>query len=157
MKTNAQHHTAAVSQETEATRCVRSKSHAIDAACVGEVATLTGADTRPLAIRCMGRGSRQRTRLTAQGFPRGYLSPAKQHFGFRTGDIVRASVPSGKRAGTHFGRVAVRATGSFNIQTAAGTIQGIAHRHCRTVQRADGYFYSQCSSPTPNCVASARP
>lgn len=135
------------------------KSHAIDAACVGEVASLTGALTRPVAMRCMGRGSRQRTRLTAQGFPRAYLSPAKQHFGFRTGDIVRASVPAGKRAGSHQGRVAVRATGSFNIQTAARTIQGIAHRHCRILQRCDGYSYSPCSSPpfTPNCEASSRP
>lgn len=118
------------------------KAHAIDAACVGEVASLTGARLRPLAIRCTGRGSRQRTRLSAHGFPRGYLSPAKQHFGFRTGDIVRACVPAGKRAGSYQGRVAVRASGSFNIQTAHGTVQGISHRHCRILQRADGYSYS---------------
>ena len=67
---------------------------------------------------------------------------AKQHFGFRTGDIVRACVPAGKRAGSYQGRVAVRASGSFNIQTAHGTVQGISHRHCRILQRADGYSYS---------------
>jgi len=38
--------------------------------------------------------------------------------------------------------VAVLATGSFNIQTAQGVVQGISHRHCRAVQRADGYGYS---------------
>lgn len=124
------------------------KSHAIDAACVGEVASLTGACTPPLSIRCMGRGSRQRTRLTAQGFPRGHLSAAKQHFGFRTGDIVAACVPSGKKVGSYQGRVAVRSSGSFNIQTATGTVQGISHRHCRILQRADGYAYSlQCPTP----------
>lgn len=135
------------------------KSHAIDAACVGEVASLTGACTPPLSIRCMGRGSRQRTRLTAQGFPRGYLSAAKQHFGFRTGDIVRATVPTGKKVGSYQGRVAVRSSGSFNIQTATGTVQGIAHRHCRILQRADGYAYSlQCPTPqTSNREASSRP
>ena len=40
--------------------------------------------------------------------------------GFRTGDIVRATVPSGKKRGVHVGRVAVRRTGSFNVQTAKG-------------------------------------
>ncbi|MBK1650034.1 HNH endonuclease, partial [Rhabdochromatium marinum] len=32
--------------------------------------------------------------------------------------------------------------GSFNIQTAQGVVQGISHRYCRVVQRADGYSYS---------------
>jgi 5-methylcytosine-specific restriction endonuclease McrA len=118
------------------------KTHALDAACVGAVDQLGRAATAPIAIKCAGRGSRQRTRLTAQGFPRGYLSAAKAHFGFRTGDIVTASVPSGQRQGRHFGRVAVRATGSFNIQTKLGTVQGIAHRFCSVVQRADGHAYS---------------
>ena len=133
------------------------KSHAIDAACVGEITTLTGARMRPLVMRCMGRGSRQRTRLTAQGFPRAYLSPAKQHFGFRTGDIVQARVPSGKRAGSYQGRVAVRATGFFNVQTASGTVQGIHHRHCRILQRADGYSYSFSLSSTTTYKPTALP
>jgi 5-methylcytosine-specific restriction endonuclease McrA len=139
------------------TRLGLPKSHAIDAACVGEITTLTGARMRPLVMRCMGRGSRQRTRLTAQGFPRAYLSPAKQHFGFRTGDIVQARVPSGKRAGSYQGRVAVRATGFFNVQTASGTVQGIHHRHCRILQRADGYSYSFSLSSTTTYKPTALP
>ena len=39
--------------------------------------------------------------------------------------------------------MAVRAIGSFNIQSAAGVVQGISHRHCRIIQRADGYGYLQ--------------
>ncbi|SEQ16914.1 hypothetical protein SAMN05421693_1193 [Ectothiorhodospira magna] len=39
------------------------------------------------------------------------------------------------------GRVAIRATGSFNIQTRKGVVQGISHRHCRLLQRADGYAF----------------
>jgi hypothetical protein len=62
--------------------------------------------------------------------------------GFQTGDCVRAEVPTGKKAGTHVGRVAIRATGSFNIQTEHGVVQGIAHRYCRLVQRSDGYGYT---------------
>ncbi|OUL93458.1 HNH endonuclease, partial [Paraburkholderia hospita] len=36
----------------------------------------------------------------------------------------------------------VRATGYFNIQTASTVVQGINHRHCRLIQRGDGYAYS---------------
>ncbi len=124
------------------TRLGLPKTHAIDAACVGNVDSLTGAGVAPLAIQAMGRGSRKRTRLTAYGFPRGYLSPAKAHFGFRTGDMVTANGPRGQKAGRHSGRVAVRASGFFNIQSHAGTVQGIAHRHCSLLQRADGYSYT---------------
>jgi hypothetical protein len=67
---------------------------------------------------------------------------AKSIKGFQTGDMVSADVPKGKRKGFYVGRVAVRATGSFNIQTAQGVVQGISHRHCRITQRADGYGYS---------------
>ncbi|RCJ05911.1 HNH endonuclease, partial [Cupriavidus necator] len=37
---------------------------------------------------------------------------------------------------------AIRATGSFNIQTAAGVVQGISYKHCRVIQRGDGFAYS---------------
>jgi hypothetical protein len=33
----------------------------------------------------------------------------------------------------------VRSSGSFNVMTAGGTIQGISHRYCRVLQKADGY------------------
>ena len=115
------------------------KSHALDAACVGETPALKGWRQPVLAIRAMGRGAYARTRVDRSGFPVGYLMAEKSVRGFRTGDIVRATVPSGKRRGVHTGRVAVRRTGSFNVQTARGTVQGISHRHCRVVQRADGY------------------
>jgi 5-methylcytosine-specific restriction endonuclease McrA len=38
-------------------------------------------------------------------------------------------------------RDAARKTGSFNIQTPGGAIQGISYRHCTLTQRADGYGY----------------
>jgi hypothetical protein len=125
------------------------KEHSVDAACVGEVDTLTHATIPPLHIKCMGRGTHKRTRFTAQGFPRGYLSPKKVHHGFRTGDIVRAVVPSGKKKGVHFGRVAVRATGNFNIQTSRGVVQGISYRHCSKIQSADGYAYNLTKTHKP--------
>jgi len=123
------------------------KTHALDAACVGQIDALSGWPCSTLAIKATGRGSYQRTRLDRFGFPRGYLTRDKRVHGFQTGDRVIAHVPNGKKAGTHVGRVAVRATGSFNIQTVAGCVQGISHRHCQVLQRADGYGYS--FNPTP--------
>lgn len=124
------------------------KTHALDAACTGVVDNLVNWQRPTLQIRCTGRGAYQRTRLTRFGFPRGYLMRRKQVHGFQTGDMVRAKVPDGCRAGVYLGRVAVRSTGSFNIQTLSGVIQGVSYHHCRLVQRADGYGYSQVVLPT---------
>lgn len=118
------------------------KSHALDAACVGAVETLSNWNLPNLVIKCTGRGSYQRTRLDKYGFPRGYLMHQKSVKGFQTGDMVVATVPAGFKVGTHAGRVAVRATGKFNVQTKTGVIQGISHKYCRIVARADGYGYS---------------
>ena len=118
------------------------KTHALDAVCVGVVSEVMDWHKPTLAIKATGRGSYQHTRLDAFGFPRGYLTREKRIEGFQTGDMVNASVPVGKKAGIHSGRVAVRASGSFNIQTAAGVIQGISHKYCNVIQRADGYGYS---------------
>ena len=118
------------------------KTHSLDAACVGTVSRLEAWDMQTLRIKATGRGSYQRTRLDSQGFPRGYLTRPKTVHGFRTGDLVRAIVPSGKNAGTHTGRVAVRASGSFNIQTGSGTIQGINWKRCRRAMPDDGYTYT---------------
>lgn len=117
-------------------------SHANDAACVGRVDDVRGWESPVLAIKAMGRRTYCRTRLTRQGGIRGYLTRHKRHFGFQTGDMVRARVPTGKKAGTHIGRVAIRASGSFNIQTAGSVVEGISHHHCQLLQRTDGYRYS---------------
>ena len=117
------------------------KTHALDAACVGAFGKLYDWTVPTLTIKAMGRGSYQRTRLTKHGFPRGFLMRQKQVHGFQTGDMVRAIVPTGKKAGTHTGRVAIRKTGSFNIQAEYGAVQGISHKYCTLIQRSDGYGY----------------
>ncbi len=117
------------------------KTHANDAVCVGRVGGVAMLDRPTLYVRCTGRGSYCRTRVTASGFPRGYLMRSKSSHGFRTGDIVRAVVPSGKYAGTYVSRVAVRATGTFAIY-ASGRTFDVNWKHCRAVQRADGYDYA---------------
>ena len=125
------------------------KTHALDAACTGDMPELLGWRMPVLAIKAAGRGSYQRTRLDTYGFPRGYLTRQKRAKGFQTGDIVRASVTKGKKAGVYIGRVAIRASGSFNIQTATATIQGVSYKHCRRIQRADGYSYAIAKTAIP--------
>jgi hypothetical protein len=61
---------------------------------------------------------------------------------FQTGDIVKAIVRKGKKIGTYIGRVAVRSSGSFNISTATGLIQGISHKYCTHIHQKDGYSYA---------------
>ena len=70
------------------------------------------------------------------------LDPGSRQTGLATGDMVKAVVPSGTKAGTYRGRVAVRASGSFNIQTPEGVIQGVGWRHCRLLSYNDGYGYA---------------
>ena len=122
------------------------KTHALDAVCVGALNFVEDWNRPTLVIKCTGRGSYQRTRLNKYGFPSGLLMRIKRIKGFATGDLVRAEVPSGKNAGVHVGRAAIRATGKFNIQTDKDVAQGVSYRYCTLLQRADGYGYTQQQS-----------
>lgn len=96
----------------------------------------------PLLITAMGRHSRQMCRTNASGFPDKAPRATSVVGGFRTGDIVRATVPaSSVKAGVYVGRIAVRASGSCNITTATGTVQGVHIRYCHPLHRSDGYRY----------------
>ena len=119
------------------------KDHWIDAACVGKKGSsvLLLCDT-VLIAHAKGHGSRQMCRVDKYGFPRTSAKTSSIVNGFKTGDMVLASVPSGKKQGMHMGRVAVRCSGSFNIQTKMGVVQGISHKHCRIIQRNDGYNFN---------------
>jgi 5-methylcytosine-specific restriction endonuclease McrA len=132
---------------TKCNRVIRGlpKTHWSDAACVGASTPLplTVKGVVPLDIQAMGRGSRQMCRMDRFGFPRTAPKQAKRMYGFQTGDLVRAIVPRGTKQGTYVGRVAVRTSGAFNLTTKQGTIQGISHRWCVLVARADGYAYTK--------------
>jgi hypothetical protein len=123
------------------------KTHALDATCVGEVRAIADGwqKARTRTIKATGRGTYCRTNVTASGFPRGYYTRTKIVHGFKTGDMVRAEVPKGKRAGVHIGRVAVRATGSFRV----GKSDGINRKHCNLIHRADGYGLRPAALPPP--------
>ncbi len=118
------------------------KAHWIDAACVGESGECVYLNPHGdyLHIRATGHGSRQICRTDKFGFPSQHRLRQKRHFGFQTGDMVKATVPSGKYAGIHVGRVACRATGSFDITTPNGKIT-VNHKHCSVLHHADGYSY----------------
>ncbi|MBB6000548.1 hypothetical protein [Streptomonospora salina] len=118
------------------------KTHTLDALCAGTTDTVTATVSAVLVAACTGRGTHARTRCGKHGFPRLYMPRTKAFHGFATGDLVRAVVPTGKNAGTHTGRVAVRSNGKFNVTTDRGAVQGIHHRHVRRLQRGDGYGYT---------------
>jgi 5-methylcytosine-specific restriction endonuclease McrA len=119
------------------------KAHWLDAACVGKSTPLV-LDTRgmvPLRIKATGHPNRQMCSMDRYGFPRTGPKQARVVKSFQTGDIVRAVVTSGVNVGTYVGKVAVRATGSFNITTRHRTVQGISHRFCTVLHHCDGYRY----------------
>ena len=118
------------------------KEHYFDALCVGKNFNYKIVADKVLIIKAQGRGSRQMCRVDKFGFPRTKAKGAKIVKGFQTGDIVKAIVPSGKKEGEYFGRVAVRSSGSFNITTKEATIQGVGHKYCHLIQRSDGYSYN---------------
>jgi hypothetical protein len=51
----------------------------------------------------------------------------------------------------------VRSSGSFNVMTATGTIQGISHRYCRVLQKADGYGINRAIGRSQNSSPSKPP
>jgi hypothetical protein len=130
---------------TKFNRTVRElpKKHWLDAACVGkstpEQVHLAG--VVPLLITATGHGSRQKCNVNEMGFPCSKPKGTKKVKGFQTGDIVRAVVTSGTKQGVYVGRVLVRASGSFDIRTKQGRVQGISYRFCAPVHRCDGYSY----------------
>ena len=83
------------------------------------------------------------------GFPRTSAKRLKRVHGLQSGDMVKAIVQTGKKAGTYIGSVAIRTSGSFNLKTENATIQGISYRYCHLLQRNDGYNYKQGGTALP--------
>ncbi|MET9515487.1 RNA-guided endonuclease IscB [Streptomyces sp. NPDC002994] len=122
------------------------KSHSLDALAVGHLDHENGdrvvrVAERVCVIRATGRGTYARTTPDRFGFPRLRRTRAKQHYGYVTGDLVRAQVPRGKWIGAWVGRIAVRANGQHRLTTPTGRFD-VSHRNLRLLQRADGYVYA---------------
>lgn len=128
------------------------KTHWLDAACVGASTPeqLRWREVVPLVITALGRHNRQMVNVTEDGFPRGRPKATSVVEGFRSGDLVRAVVPEPfTTAGIHVGTISVRATGSCDITTNHRRVGGVSVRHCRQLQRVDGYRYSTGSRALP--------
>ncbi|MCC5604081.1 RNA-guided endonuclease IscB [Nostoc favosum] len=119
------------------------KTHWLDAACVGKSTPILNIScVKPLLITANGHGTRQSCRTDKFGFPNRYVPRFKFVNGFQTGDIIKAVVTKGKKVGEYVGRVAVRTTGSFNISSRNGLVQGVSHKTCKTIYKKDGYNYA---------------
>jgi len=114
------------------------KAHWIDAACVGESGTLVQLNSHliPLSIKAAGRQRRQMTLPDKHGFPRTKGKGPSTAYGFKTGDFVKAIVPTGKTAGVHVGRVAIRNRPSFGLNGF-----DVHPKHLTTLHHSDGYTY----------------
>jgi 5-methylcytosine-specific restriction endonuclease McrA len=123
------------------TRMKLPKTHWLDAACVGKIEALFVLITKPLLIKATGHGTRQMCGTNKFGFPTRHRTNKQIHFGFQTGDIIKAVVTSGKKIGAYTGRVATRSSGSFNISTVKDKVQGVSHKYCKTIHKKDGYSY----------------
>ncbi|WP_276322789.1 RNA-guided endonuclease IscB [Streptomyces sp. F001] len=130
------------------------KTHTLDALSVGSL-DHEGGDAivrfpaQVLVAKATGRGSYARTTPDRFGFPRLRRSRSKQHFGYVTGDLVRANVPSGQWTGTWTGRISVRARGQHSLRTPMGRFN-VSHWNLRILQRGDGYGYSTQPESAPS-------
>ncbi len=119
------------------------KTHYSDAACVGKSTPILKIQgIKPLLITANGHGTRQMAGTNKFGFPTRHRSNKQIHYGFSTGDIVKAVVTNGKKVGEYLGRVLCRATGSFDIATSSGRVAGISHKYCSAIHKKDGYSYA---------------
>lgn len=121
-----------------------SKSHWGDAACVGaktpdrlDVSLVSSV----LAIKAYGHGHRKVCITDKYGYPASYRSPYRRHYGFRTGDIVRARRGKWPQETTHVGRATVEASGAVKVATKSGVVYSSCGRLTLLV-RADGYGYT---------------
>ena len=118
------------------------KTHALDAACVGDIQGIKNWNIPHLGIKCIGRGSYARTRLDKYGFPRIYFPKEKRVFGFQSGDIVKAVIKTKDAFKTVIGKIAVRTRGYFALVYEKISFD-VKWCNCKIIQRADGYQYQR--------------
>ena len=104
------------------------KEHYYDALSVGDIQDYTFLTDKILVISAKGRGKRQMCRMDSYGFPRTSAKASKSVKGFQTGDIVKAIVTRGLKQGKYLGRVVVRYSGYFDIQTGTKVVQEVGHK-----------------------------
>ena len=118
-----------------------SKTHWLDAACVGDTPKLKILTNQPLLIECKGNGSRQVIQMDKYGFPRSGYKPKGKIPNWKTGDIV--SVVAGKHSGLKNLRIkTVRFKGNFDLKKPDKTVISVSRNHIISIHKNDGYSYS---------------
>jgi hypothetical protein len=118
------------------------KTHALDAACVGEMVGIVVKGSYHLGIRCQGRGQYKRTLSDKHGFPRAYLPRTKGFMGFQTGDMARTLVSTKTGIRPALVRIAIRTSGVFSY-THEKKPCSVNWKRCIKVQSNDGYMYAR--------------
>ncbi len=135
------------------------KKHYYDALCDG-ASTPEHFQTLAAYVQvwiAQGRGNRQLCHTDKRGFPLAHRSRTRQHFGFQTGDLVRAVIPRGKYCGTWTGRATVKASGQILVTTDQGIHPTTSYRHCRILQRGSGWKTTQKLRNPERIVAASSP
>jgi len=123
------------------TRQKLSKTHWLDAACVGKTPSLKVISHQPLLILAKGNCNRLVIQMDKFGFPRKGYKPKQKVANWNTGDIV--NVIAGKQVGLRNVRLkTVRAKGSFDIKLPNKKIVSVSPNHIKPVHKSDGYSYS---------------
>ncbi len=119
------------------------KTHYYDAVAVGNT-PIERICTNVVELHsAVGRGNRQIAGVDRHGFPWRWRRRKKQYFGFQTGDLVQVDLVAGKYQGRWRGRIAVRASGSFDLKDELGhRLCPCSYRHCRLLQRGSGWDYA---------------
>ena len=120
------------------------KAHALDAACVGDIADVENwRRKRILIVTACGHGSRLRQNLDCFGFPTGKPFPRrKTNYGFQTGDYVKADIPKGKYSGIYRGKISIRERKCFGLSCRGMNQFDVNPDCCTLIQRKDGYSYA---------------
>lgn len=126
------------------------KTHALDAACVGDIDSIRIDSAFTLEIKSTGRGSHRRIVSDKYGFARvnkvdltkSHRERKKRFFGFATGDIATFTPNErqqlkGDKVCT--GRIITNAIGNFYIKN---TVNGRYYNQWKLLQKADGYSYT---------------
>ena len=122
------------------------RSHWLNAACIGASTpnNIKWEQVKPLAIKAMGHGKRKMVNVDAFGFPRGKPKGIPIH-PFRTGDVVRATIPKGEYAGEYEERISSIKTSETRVgipdKKGHGTIYFQTKFVTTKIFNSDGYDY----------------
>lgn len=114
------------------------KDHWIDAAMVGAdgINVKLKRFMKCLTSTSRACNNRQMQLMDKYGFPRTSAKINSNVFGFKSGDITRAVVTTGKYIGKYVGTIAVRKSGVFDLNKIS-----ISHKNLTILHKGDGYKY----------------